>query len=229
MEEFLHIIQKSPLFAGTSDGEILTMLRCLGAKEQCLGRGEHLLENGEAVPAIGLLLHGNALVTQEDFWGNRNLVTKLEPPDTFAEAFACSEAVATVSVVAETDCRVLWLPAGRLLSVCSSACQHHNRVIRNLLSGLAAKNLQMSGKITHISQRSTREKVLSYLSSQACSHGNSEFFIPFDRQQMADYLSVERTALSAELSKLKKENIIDYKKNHFLLRQEVARHVYAGM
>jgi len=217
MNEFLPVIQKSPLFAGTSPKEINAMLGCLGAKERGFAKGELLLDIGVAVPAIGLILEGSALILQEDFWGNRNLVAKLGPTETFAEAFACADAPATVSVRAETDCRVLWLPVKRLMSVCSSACQHHNKVLHNLLSGLAFRNLQMAGKIIDISQRTTREKVLSYLSAQARSQGKRDFFIPFNRQQMADYLSVERTALSAELSRLKKDNIIDYRKNHFLL------------
>lgn len=129
-------------------------------------------------------------------------------------------AVMTVSVMAEEDCTVLFLNVKRILTTCSSACAHHSRIIRNLLSDLAAKNLAYNEKLTHITQRTTRAKLLSYFSAAARKSGSVEFDIPFSRQQMADYLSVERSGLSLELSRMRKEGLIDFHKNHFVLKRD---------
>lgn len=218
MKDFLTVLGKAPLFSGIAQEEITPMLACLGAKEQTYEKGRFILCAGDAPEAAGLLLSGKALIVQEDFWGNRNILASLSPSELFAESFACSPGVLmNVSVLSEEPCRVLWLHVSRILSVCPKTCARHSRVIGNLLSALAAKNLRLNERMTHMGQRSTREKVLSFLSVQAQRQGKNAFDIVFDRQQLADYLSVERSALSAELSKLRKEGVIDFHKNHFVL------------
>ena len=168
--------------------------------------------------SIGLLLAGSGLIVQEDFWGNRNIVAHLGPGQLCAESIAClPEAVLNVSVITETPCVVLMLQVKRILTTCPTACAHHSRVIRNLLSELARKNLQFHEKLTHMGQRTTREKLLSYLSAEAQRQGGAEFDIPFTRQQLADYLSVERSGLSAELGKMRDEGLLEFHRNHFVL------------
>ena len=218
MREDFGVLKRSPLFAGLADGELEAVLACLGARCESYGRGDSLLRVGDSPQAVGLVLAGSVFVVQEDYWGNRDLRERILPGQMFAEAFACVPgAVMDVSVVAEEPSRVLWLNVARVLHTCPGACAHHSRMISNLLSDLAAGNLRFGEKLTHISRRSTREKLLSYLSAEARRQGGAEFCIPFNRQQLADYLSVERRAMSAELSRMQQDGLIKLDKNRFVL------------
>lgn len=212
------MLKKSLLFTGVGKDEIGPVLTCLGAKTGAFAKDEYILRNGSRSDSLGLLLSGSALVIQEDFWGNRNLMGRVWPGQIFAEAFACSPgAELSVGVVAGEACEVMWLDVGRLMTTCPSACTHHAKMIRNLLAELARKNLRLNEKLTHMGKRTTREKLLSYLSSQAQKHGCSEFDIPFTRQQLADYLSVDRSAMSSELGRLRGDGMLTFTKNHFSL------------
>ena len=178
-----------------------------------------VLRVGDTAESIGLVLTGTVLVIQEDIWGNRNILSKAGLGQTFAAAYACAPGSRlNVSVVAETPVTVLFLNVKRILTVCPSACSYHSRIIRNLLGELAGKNLQFSEKLTHVGQRSTRSKIMSYLSAEAQRLGTYELDIPFSRQQLADYLGVERSGLSQELGKMKKDGLLDYRKSHFVLK-----------
>ena len=142
------------------------MLSCLGARIGTFPKGARLLRTGDTVEEVGLVLAGNALVVQEDIWGNRNILSKAMPGQTFAEVFACAPgAVLNVSVEAESAVTVMFLHIRRVLSVCPSACSHHSRIIRNLLGELAEKNLRLNEKLTHMGQRTTRAKLMSYFSA----------------------------------------------------------------
>lgn len=165
------------------------------------------------------MLAGTVLIIQEDIWGNRNILSKARPGQTFAAAYACAPgSKLNVSVIAETPVTAMFLNVKRILNMCPSACSHHSRVIRNLLSELAGKNLRLNEKLTHIGQRTTRSKIMSYLSAEAQRLGTYEFDIPFSRQQLADYLAVERSGLSLELGKMRSEGLIDFNKSHFILK-----------
>ena len=167
---------------------------------------------------MGLLLSGSAFAVQDDLWGQRNIMGKILPPGTFAEPFAATPgAVLNVSVVASVPSKVMFLNIQRITTVCSETCPQHALLIRNLVSVLARKNLQLNDKITHMSKRRTREKLLSYLSSESLRQGSLEFDIPFDRQQLADYLCIERSAMSAELSRLQKDGLLATERSHFRL------------
>ena len=219
MQEFFPVIRSSPLFSGISEEELAAMLSCLDAKKESFPKDAFLLRAGDTAESIGLVLSGSVLVIQEDIWGNRNILSKAGPGQTFAAAYACAPgSVLSASVVAETPVTVMLLNVGRVLNVCSSACSHHSRIIRNLLGELAEKNLRLSEKLTHMGQRSTRAKLMSYLSAEAQRLGRYEFDVPFSRQQLADYLAVERSGLSLELGKMRAEGLLDFHKNHFVLR-----------
>ena len=219
MQEFFSIIRSSPLFSGISELELAAMLTCLDAKQENFPKDAFLLRAGDTAESIGLVLSGSVLVVPEDIWGNRNILSKAGVGQVFAAAYACAPgARLNVSVVAESAAVVLFLNVKRVLTVCSSACAHHSRVIRNLLGELANKNLRLGEKVTQISQRTTRAKLLSYLSAEAQRLGRYEFDIPFSRQQLADYLAVERSGLSQELGKLKEEGLLDFHKNRFRIR-----------
>ncbi len=219
MEEYLSILRSAQLFSGVTEAELLSMLTCLDARIESFPKGNYLLHAGDRTESIGLILSGTVLIIQEDIWGNRNIQSKAGPGQTFAAAFACARgAVLNVSVVAEESVKVMFLNIKRILTVCSSACAHHNRVIRNLLGELAGNNLHISEKLTHMGQRTTRAKLMSYLSAMSQRAGSYEFDIPFSRQQLADYLAVERSGLSLELGKMRDEGMVEFRKNHFRLR-----------
>lgn len=223
MKQYLPLLRSSLLFTSMSDTGILSVLRCLKAQAVSFDKNEYILRRGDTVESIGLLLSGGANILQEDFWGNQNIVAHIQPGQIFAEAFACTpNAPLTVSVLAAAPCEILFLQIRNILQTCNSVCDFHSTVIRNLLSDLAAKNLRFNEKISHITQRTTRAKILSYLSAESLRWGVSSFSIPFNRQQLADYLSVDRSALSAELSKLQKEGILRYHKNSFTLLKKNA-------
>lgn len=195
------------------------MLSCLETREERFPKDTFLLRTGDTAESIGLVLSGSVLVVQEDIWGNRNILSKAGPGQTFAAAYACAPgSLLNVSVLAETPVTAMFLNVKRVLNVCPSACEHHSRIIRNLLGELAEKNLRFGEKLTHMGQRTTRAKLMSYFSAEAQRLGSYEFDIPFSRQQLADYLAVERSGLSLELSKMRSEGLLDFHKSHFILK-----------
>ncbi len=219
MNDFLSVIRSSQLFSGISENELTAMLSCLNAKKEEFPKNTFLLRTGDTTESIGFVLSGNILVIQEDIWGNRNIISKAGPGQTFAASYACAPgSVLNISVFAETPVTVMFLNIKRILNICPSACAHHSRMIRNLLGELAMKNLHINEKLTHMGQRTTRSKLMSYFSSEAQRLGKYEFDIPFSRQQLADYLTVERSGLSLELGKMRKDGILDFHKNHFILK-----------
>lgn len=219
MKDFFPVIRSAQLFSGVSEDELTAMLSCLKAEKRDFPKEDFVLRSGDTADSIGLALAGTVLVIQEDIWGNRNILSKAGPGQTFAAAYACAPgSVLNVSVVAETPVTALFLNVKRILNVCPSACAHHSRIIRNLLSELAEKNLRFNEKLTHMGQRTTRSKIMSYLSAEAQRLGKYEFDIPFSRQQLADYLAVERSGLSLELGKMRSEGLLDFHKSHFVLK-----------
>ena len=219
MKDFSSVIRASQLFSGISEEELAAMLACLNAEKRYFPRDTFVLRAGDTAESIGLVLSGSVLIIQEDIWGNRNILSKAGPGQTFAAAFACAPgSLLNVSVIAETPVIAMFLNVKRILNICSSACSHHNRIIRNLLSELAEKNLRFSEKLTHMGQRSTRAKLMSYFSAEAQRLGKYEFDISFSRQQLADYLGVERSGLSLELGKMHNDGLLDFHKSHFVLK-----------
>ena len=219
MKNFLPVIRSAQLFSGVSEDELTAMLSCLKAEKKDFPKEAFVLRSGDTADSICLALAGTVLVIQEDIWGNRNILSKAGPGQTFAAAYACAPgSVLNVSVVAETPVTALFLNVKCILNVCPSACAHHSRIIRNLLSELAEKNLRFNEKLTHMGQRTTRSKIMSYLSTEAQRLGKYEFDIPFSRQQLADYLAVERSGLSLELGKMRSEGLLDFHKSHFVLK-----------
>ena len=218
-KEYLSVIRSSQLFCGVSDEELTAMLSCLDAKKESFPKGAFLMREGDAVDTIGLVLEGDALIVQDDIWGNRNIISKVGPGQTFAAAYACTPgAILDVSVIADTPVTAAFLNVKRILTVCTSACGHHSRVIRNLLGELAEKNLRSGEKLRHMGQRTTRAKLMSYFSSEARRLGKYEFDIPYTRQQLADYLAVERSGLSAELGRMRDDGLLEFNKSHFILK-----------
>ena len=159
-----------------------------------------------------------AQIVKEDFYGKRTIVVRIEPADLFGESFACAQLLAIpVSVIAAEDSEVMLMDCQRLLTTCSNSCDFHNKLIFNLLKVVAAKNLLFNQKMEITSRRTTREKLLAYLNAQAKQHGSNSFTIPYDRQELADYLEVDRSGLSAEISKLRREGVLESQRSQFTL------------
>ena len=215
------VLSRCPLFDGLEGAELEGLLDCLSARAARRAAGGFFLMAGQQARWAGVLLTGRAQVIREDFSGSRTLVAPIEPGELFAEAFACASGggqTLTVSVRAAADSTALLLDLSRAALPCERGCPRHARLTANLLAVMADKNLLLSRRVGHLSRRSTREKVLSYLSEQAVLRGADTFTIPFDRQELADYLCVERSALSAVLSALRREGALDFHRSTFTLR-----------
>ena len=218
MKKYLPILRISPFFKGLTDNEILSILHCVNAATISRKRDSYIFRAGDSTEVMGLVVSGCVLVIQEDLWGHRNILSKWHAGDFFGEPYAASPgAVLNVSVVADEDCDIILLNVQRLLVSCPTVCEHHQKLIRNLVGVLANKILILNDKITHVGKRTTRDKLLSYLSSVSIRQASLSFDIPFDRQQLADYLCIDRAAMSSEISKLQKEGLIKTNRNHFEL------------
>lgn len=219
MENFLPVICSSPLFCGIPEEEVTAMLSCLEAKTKSYPKDTFLMRVGDITDCLYIVLAGSILIIQEDIWGNRNIVSKADAGQTFAAAYACTpNARLNVNVIAETPVTIMLMNVKRILNICPSACARHNGIIKNLLCDLAEKNLRFNEKLTHMGQRTTRAKLMSYFSSVAQRLGKYEFDIAFSRQQLADYLAVERSGLSVELGKMRNDGLLDFHKKHFVLK-----------
>ena len=215
------LLSKTALFRGTTGEEVEAMLACLGAVRRKFERRETIYGVGEVVSSLGMVLSGSVLIESDDLWGNTTVLDSVGPGQIFAETYACLPGEPLmVNVVAAEPAQVLFMDVSRILNVCCRACDYHNKLIGNLLFLSAEKNLHLSRKILHTSSKTIRGRLLSYLSYQAVRSGSRSFTIPFNRQQLADYLHVERSALSNELSKMQKEGLLKVDKSHFCLLNE---------
>lgn len=218
MREFYPIFEQCPLFYGISMPDLQAMMGCIGGHVLAIRKGQHVLHEGQPATHIGMVLQGSVQLVRVDYYGNRSIVAHVGPAQLFGETYACANVPALpISVVADTDSQVLLMDCRRITTSCSNACSFHNQIIFNLLGLVAQKNLMYDHKIQVTSQRTTREKLMTYLLNQAKLQGTSHFTIPYDRQSLADYLEVDRSGLSAEISKLRKEGVLQSKKNQFTL------------
>lgn len=220
MKENFEILRKCPLFNGIEDNDLMSMLGCLDAKERRYKNGDTILAEGDSAKYLGIVLDGNVQIEHTDYYGNRSIITNIQPSQIFGESFACAGLdLMPVDVVATADTRVLMIDASRITKSCCKACAFHSRMVFNLLNIVANKNLVFHQKIEITSKRTTREKLMTYLLIQAKNNNSNSFTIPYDRQELADYLEVERSGLSAEISKLKREQILDCRKSKFVLNR----------
>ena len=218
MKEWIPILQACPLFDGIKSADLSAMLGCLGARATNVKKGQFIFREGDPATFIGIVLSGCVHLIREDFFGNRSIMAHIGPTQLFGESYAFSGVpTLPVSIIADEDTQLILLDSRRIHSCCSNACEFHNQVIYNLLRLVANKNLLLHQKILITSKRTTREKLMAYLLSQAKLSGSNAFTIPYDRQALADYLEVDRSGLSAEISKLRKENILECEKSTFRL------------
>ncbi len=218
MKDFLPILQDCPLFDGVHPKDLANILGCLGARPLTVKKGQTIFREGDSTVYVGIVLTGAVKLLREDYFGNRSIVAHIESKQLFGESYAFSGAqTLPVSVTADEDSQVLLLDSRRITVCCANACAFHSQVIFNLLRIVACKNLVLHQKIQITSQRTTREKLMSYLLNEAKRQSSNAFSIPYDRQALADYLEVDRSGLSAEISKLRKEGVLECEKSTFRL------------
>ena len=211
-------LSKTVLFRGLTPHDIKSLLDCMEARVKNYSRGDTIFSTGDYVKSIGLVLSGSVYIENDDIWGNKSILDKIAPGQIFAETYACVPGEPLmINVVANEKTDILFLNTEHMLTTCTNACVFHSKVIRNMLEIASQKSLNLSRRILHTSSKTIRGRLLSYLSFQSTKQGMQEFDIPFNRQQLADYLSIDRSAMSNELSKMQKDGLIDVNKNHFIL------------
>lgn len=218
MKKYVSILKRTQLFAGVGDDEIISMLSCLGARLGNYKKGEYVLRQGEHLNDIVVLVEGKLHIQKDDYWGNRSILGLISVGEMFGEAYVAPESGSLLNdVVAVEDSTVIFFNVNRIITTCSSACRFHAMVVQNMFFAISEKNRKLVQKLGHMSKRSTREKLISYLSEEAGRQNSSSFTIPFNRQQMADFLSVDRSAMSNELCKMRDEGLLKFEKNQFEL------------
>lgn len=218
VKNYLGVLKTVKLFNGIEESDLQPLLSCLCGKLIHYDKGQTVFSSGESLVQFGIVLSGQVQVVQDDYYGNRSILGKIDVGNLFGESFACAEIKALpVSVITTTESELLFIDCHKLAVPCAKACGFHSRLIQNMLNIVSMKNIGLTQKIEFTSKRTTREKLLAYLSAEAKKAGSSRFCIPFNRQELADYLSVERSAMSAELSKLRDNGILRFHKNQFEL------------
>jgi len=218
MKDFVPVLKKTKLFSGVGDEEISTMLSCLGASLFTYKKGEFVLRQGEHLSNILVLVEGSLHIQRDDYWGNRSILGHIGIGEIFGEAYAAPDSGTLLNdVIAVEDSAVYFFDVKRVISTCSSACRFHTMVVQNLFFAISEKNRTLVQKLDYLSRRTTREKLISYLSEEAKKQNSPRITIPFNRQQLADYLSVDRSAMSSELGRMRDEGLLEFEKNRFRL------------
>lgn len=218
MKNYIHILKRTKLFAGVGDDEISAMLSCLGARLYNYKKGEYVLRQGEHLSDIIVLVEGNLHIQKDDYWGNRSILGQVDVGEMFGEAYVAPESGALLNdVVATENSTVIFFDVRKIITTCSSGCRFHYLIVQNMFFAISDKNRKLVQKLGHMSKRTTREKLISYLSEESKKQNSSNFTIPFNRQQLADFLSVDRSAMSNELCKMRDEGLIEFDKNYFKL------------
>lgn len=218
MKKYLKILQQCPLFDRIEEQDLLRMLGCLGAKVERFDKKYTVIAEGTPAKYIGIVLSGSVQVLQVDYYGNRSILSNMSAGEMFAEAFACAEIPEVpVSIIANEPSEIMLIDCRHILHTCANGCGFHQQLIFNLMKDLANKTLLFHQRIEVTSKRTTRKKLMTYLMQQAKFTNSNNFTIPFNRQELADFLEVDRSGLSAEIGKLRKEGVIESTKKHFEL------------
>lgn len=216
--KYLNLLKKLPLFFNLSDNEILFILKFFNFSEENFDKNNLIFQAGNPITKIGIIISGELNIIKEDFWGNRNILEKFKSGEIFGEVFALSKrSTPNLSVEASQNCKILFLDLKDFLINNPKNPFEIYKFLNNIFQISLKKNILLTQKIEHITKKSLKEKIISFLSAEALKNKSNSFDIKFDRQELADYLSVDRSALSRELSTLKKQKILDYNKNHFTL------------
>ena len=218
MENYVELYGKLPLFAGVSKEQLIPLLKCLKAEKHIFAKGEWIFNEGERITTLGIILKGRINTVYEDILGGNSIIGTIESGQMFCDAFSCSTAQRMpLNVQAQIESEVLLIDIGLILPTCASACEQHRQLSENLIHILADKYVTQNCKLINLSARTTRRKLLSYLSEQMRMQGGETFTVPFNRQELADYLFVDRTGLSTQWNLLIKQGILTDTKRGFTL------------
>ncbi|MBQ7397575.1 MAG: Crp/Fnr family transcriptional regulator [Clostridia bacterium] len=218
MKKYLEILKKCPLFEHIAQENLPRMLNCLGAKIDFFDKKYTVMAEGNVARYIGIVLSGSVQIIQVDYYGNRSILGNVGQSGVFAEAFACAETPALpVSVIAGEPSEIMLIDSAHILHTCSNNCGFHQQLIFNLMKDLAQKSILFHQKLEIVAKRTTKDKLMAYLMLEARRAGSNAFDIPFDRQELADYLEVDRSGLSVEISKLREQGVLESRKKHFEL------------
>lgn len=220
MKDFYQILSCCPLFNGIDMEDLSGMMGCIGGHTIAVRKGDTLFSEGDPATYVGMVLSGAVQMIREDYYGNRSIVAYIRPAELFCETYACAGIEELpISVIAGEDSQVLLMDCRKITTTCCNACAFHNRIIFNLLQLVATKTIVFDQKMQVTSKRTTRDKLMTYLANEAKRQNSKSFVIPYDRQELADYLEVDRSGLSVEIGKLRREGILESEKNHFVLLQ----------
>ncbi|GMO27143.1 MAG: Crp/Fnr family transcriptional regulator [Termitinemataceae bacterium] len=220
MEKFIQVLSGASLFASIEKNNLESLLSCLCAKRKTIEKGEFVFSAGDSPSFVGILVSGCLHITQDDYWGKHSIVSTIEAGDLFGEVFSFGFVKEIpVNVVAVLPSQIVLIDYKKIITTCSSACKFHTQLINNILNIFAKKNYLLMQKMQFVMARTTREKILAYLSYYAQKVKRNKFEIPFNRQELADYLSVDRSALSAELCRMRDDGILSFHKNQFTLKE----------
>ncbi len=218
MKKYFDILRRCPLFDQIGENDLLPLLTCFGAKVETFEKKYTIIAEGSPAKYVCIVLSGSARIVQVDYYGNRSILSNVAPSEIFAESFACAGVdTIPISVIANEFCEIMLIDCNRILHPCSNSCGFHGQMLFNLMKNLANKNIGFHQKIEITSKRTTREKLMAYLMLEAKKNASNGFYIPFNRQELADYLEVDRSGLSAEISKLRDEGVLQSKKSYFEL------------
>ncbi len=218
MEKYIDILKRSRLFAGIETQDIRAMMSCMNAQLSSYKKGEYIFRQGDVIDSLFIVLEGSVHIQSDDYWGNRSILNEVNKGGIFGEAYAVHNTSPTLNdAVASNDSVIAVFSLKKMMTVCSNMCRFHSLVIENLVDILATNNLSLVQKLTHITKRSTREKLISYLSLQSKLNHSNSFSIPFNRQQLADFLAIDRSAMSKQLCEMRDEGLIEFHKNNFTL------------
>lgn len=215
-KNLIKTLLKNDLFHEIEEKQVESMLKCLGMSEKAYEKNSMMIMPGSFISSFGILIAGNAQITRDDENGNRSILSQLEKGDIFGESYAAASVQEIpVGVHCSSPCLVVWIPINKVIETCEASCCFHQKLVKNMMGILAMKNIAMNEKMRILACKTTREKLLTYLKQYAHQEGGNRFLIPFTRYELAEFLNVDRSALSRELSKLKNEGILEYKKNAF--------------
>jgi CRP/FNR family transcriptional regulator, dissimilatory nitrate respiration regulator len=221
MRKTVTMPENNPLFEGIEPHCMDAVFDYLDARVQSYLKDEYIMQAGNPVKGVGIMLTGSANVIKEDFWGNRTIIDNISPGELVGETFVCTNVEKLpLNLIAMQDCDVLFVNYQKILTDCKGDCAFHGQLAANAIKILANKNIVLMNKVEHMVRRTTRDKLLSYLSSRALKASSNTFTIPYNRQELADYLAVDRSAMSNELCKLRDDGVVAFNKNHFVLLKD---------
>lgn len=215
-KDYIPELQSMPMFYGIEEKNMETILNCMNAYIREHKKDQYIILCEDEVEVVGIILSGKVQMIREDLWGNKTLLVSMGKGELFGETFACgAHRNATVSFLAPTDAKIIFLSFGHIMHTCSMACKFHHRLIENMVTLIASKNISLMDKVDILSKKTLRDKISTYLLQQAGKQNSTYFDVPFGRVQLAEYLCADRSALTRELSTMRDEGLIEYDKNSF--------------